>query len=75
METPMYLHGTKKRLWEWTFIEASPRMVSNGIASEEEIESVIRGHGIHSRRRAGACRAMAHGSNVGDEVKRGSDRP
>jgi ubiquinone/menaquinone biosynthesis C-methylase UbiE len=43
MATPMYLSGPKKRLWEWTFVEASPRMLSNGVASAEEIASVIGG--------------------------------
>jgi len=43
METPMYLDGPKKGLWEWTFVEASPRMVSTGVASAEEISSVVAG--------------------------------
>lgn len=43
METPMYFDGPKKRLWEWTFIEASPRMLSTGVASAEEIDSVVAG--------------------------------
>lgn len=37
------LESPKKRLWEWTFIEASPRMVSTGVATAEEVESVIAG--------------------------------
>jgi len=43
METPMYLSGPKKRLWEWTFVEASEGIVSNRVASEEEMASVITG--------------------------------
>jgi len=43
METPMYLSGPKKRLWEWTFVEASQGIVDNRVASEEEIASVIAG--------------------------------
>ena len=43
METPMYLSGPKKQLWEWTFIEASEGIVSNRVASAEEIASVIAG--------------------------------
>jgi ubiquinone/menaquinone biosynthesis C-methylase UbiE len=43
METPMYFDGPKKKLWEWTFIEASPRMVSTGVVTAEEIASVVAG--------------------------------
>jgi ubiquinone/menaquinone biosynthesis C-methylase UbiE len=43
METPVYLKGEKKRLWEWTFVEASPKIVSSGVASAEEIETVVAG--------------------------------
>lgn len=43
METPMYLSGPKKQLWEWTFTEASEGIVSNRVASAEEIASVIAG--------------------------------
>lgn len=43
METPLYFDGPKRRLWEWTFIEASPRIVSTGVATAEEVESVTAG--------------------------------
>jgi len=43
METPIYLSGPKKRLWEWTFVEASEGIVSAGVASKEEMASVIAG--------------------------------
>ncbi len=43
METPVYLSGPKKRLWEWTFTEACNNTVSNQVASAEEIASVIAG--------------------------------
>src|SRR5260370_30912855 len=43
METPIYLSGPKKRLWEWTFTEASDGMVSNRVATAEEIATVIAG--------------------------------
>jgi SAM-dependent methyltransferase len=43
METPIYLSGPKKQLWEWTFTEASASPVSDRVATEEEIATVIAG--------------------------------
>ena len=43
METPIYLSGPKKRLWEWTFTEAADGIVGNRVATEEEIATVLAG--------------------------------
>ncbi len=43
METPVYLSGPKKRLWEWTFTEAVTGNMDNRVATEEEIAIVIEG--------------------------------
>jgi hypothetical protein len=41
VDAPMYLDGAKKRLWEWTFQEAVPVIVSKGAATEEEALGVL----------------------------------
>jgi len=43
MEMPIYLSSPKKRLWEWTFTEAADGMVSDRVATAEEMATVIAG--------------------------------
>lgn len=34
---PVFLRGQQKRLWEYTFLEASPHFVSSGLTNEAEV--------------------------------------
>jgi 2-polyprenyl-3-methyl-5-hydroxy-6-metoxy-1,4-benzoquinol methylase len=43
METPIYLSGPRKSLWEWTFVEACEGIVSDRVATAEEVAAVIAG--------------------------------
>jgi SAM-dependent methyltransferase len=43
MQTPMYLSGPRKGLWEWTFAEATEALVSSSVASASEVGTVIAG--------------------------------
>src|SRR5215470_9982370 len=35
---PVYLRGEQKRLWEYSFFEASPRFVKSGLTSDAELK-------------------------------------
>jgi ubiquinone/menaquinone biosynthesis C-methylase UbiE len=35
---PVFLRGEQKRLWEYTFLEASPHFVSSGLTNEAEVK-------------------------------------
>lgn len=37
---PVYLRGEQKRLWEYSFLEASPHFVSSGLTSEAELKRI-----------------------------------
>ena len=39
-ETPVYMRGPEKRLWELTFAEAGPAMVRAGVATAGEVDEV-----------------------------------
>jgi ubiquinone/menaquinone biosynthesis C-methylase UbiE len=41
LEQPAYLRGTEKRLWEHTFAEAVPVIVRAGVATEDELTSIL----------------------------------
>jgi SAM-dependent methyltransferase len=43
METPVYLSGPQKRLWEWTFAEAAGGIVADRVATADEVDAVIAG--------------------------------
>jgi len=34
---PVYLRGERKRLWEYSFLEASPHFVRSGLTNEAEV--------------------------------------
>jgi ubiquinone/menaquinone biosynthesis C-methylase UbiE len=38
---PVYLRGERKRLWEYTFLEASPHFVSSGLTNEAEVRRLF----------------------------------
>jgi len=35
---PVYLRGESKRLWEYSFFEASPHLVGSGLTSDAELK-------------------------------------
>jgi ubiquinone/menaquinone biosynthesis C-methylase UbiE len=39
-DTPVYMRGPEKRLWELTFAEAGPAMVRAGVATAREVEEL-----------------------------------
>lgn len=39
---PAYSRGEEKRVWEYTFLEAAPQMVSAGLTTQEEVERLKR---------------------------------
>ena len=41
LEQPAYLRGPEKRLWEHTFAEAVPVIVRSGVATEDELTSML----------------------------------
>jgi SAM-dependent methyltransferase len=41
LEQPAYLRGPEKRLWEHTFAEAAPVAVREGVATEDELKSLL----------------------------------
>lgn len=43
LEHPAYLRGEEKRLWEHTFAEAVPVILSSGVATEQELKQVLTG--------------------------------
>jgi SAM-dependent methyltransferase len=42
-DSPAYLRGEEKRLWEFTFAEAGPAMVRTGAISETELTTLLNG--------------------------------
>jgi SAM-dependent methyltransferase len=41
-DRPAFLRGEKKRMWEHTFTEAVPMMLKSGVASQEELATLVR---------------------------------
>jgi hypothetical protein len=37
---PVYLRGEEKRLWEYSFFEATPHIVQTGLTSEAELKQL-----------------------------------
>lgn len=37
---PVYRTGEKKRLWEYSFLEASPKLIEAGLCSEDEVKAL-----------------------------------
>jgi hypothetical protein len=35
---PVYLRGERKRLWEYSFFEASPHFITSGLTDEGELK-------------------------------------
>ncbi len=42
LEQPAYLRGPEKRLWEHTFAETAPVVVRTGVATEDELEGLLK---------------------------------